>query len=85
MLATRLPAKGLKVVSVTLTGYAYQNGRKVPGSTVATLENGEKVYLGDHDVKGFDGACDAADKLGFDTTDYRHKLDVWVETGKFPQ
>jgi hypothetical protein len=80
----RLPA-GLKVTSMELAGCAYRNGRRVPGWSIATLENGEKVYLGDDSLKGFDGACDAADKLGFVTGEYRAKLDVWVKTGTFPK
>jgi len=73
----------IQVTGIRMVGSAYRNGYKVPGWTVFKLDDGtEWVTI---DIKGFDSACDIADKKGYDTKQMRQRLDAWVQTGKMPQ
>jgi hypothetical protein len=83
----------LKVVNVELIGGHYdRQGRHYPPRTHVTLSNGVKGSV--PSSGGFDGALDWVDQHGLrepfgrhfeaDTSEFRARLDVWVETGQFP-
>ncbi len=68
------------VVSWTMTGSSYRNGRRIPGSVCLNLSGGGLLWYAENTplATAFD---DAADR-GFDTSEARAKADEWVRTGK---
>ncbi len=78
-MAINRTGKKVSVLSISLVGGAYRNGRYCPGWSEAKLDNGTTTYLGGEG----DSAVKAAQEQGYDTQDYEAKLDKWVKTGSF--
>lgn len=76
--------ENLSVVGITMVGGAYHNGRYCHGWNVAILSDGTKRFVSDTLNGGINRILDYCDSLGFDTAQYRKRLDIWVKTGKMP-
>jgi hypothetical protein len=70
-----------KVVGVKLVGSAYIRGVYHPGWGEIRLSNSQTVFVSEANSNGFDACLKYARLLGYNTTEYESRLDVWVKTG----
>lgn len=76
-------SKKIQVTGVKMVGGAYKNGYRVPGWNIVKLEDGTEKFFGEN-FSGFNSVCDAADEAGYDTKQFRRRLDEWVKTAVMP-
>ena len=77
----------LELVGLALYGsrYAYSNGVYYPGWATARLSDGTTRYVPEEHAGWFDAALSFIERhYGLDCSDYRRRLDVWVQTGIMP-
>jgi len=74
-----------KVTSITLGGSSYtSSGRHNPPYALLHIEDQPfPVYIPENMAVGFEGVCNYADILGYDTTYIRGVIANWVKTGSF--